>query len=476
MAINENTKKKFNFASYGIVVVFLCLEILAFLGFSLGQNIILYGCLSAVLFLLVLLVTFRQIQIDGLANYAFFLFPIFIYSLLSAISIFTTESDGAIGVLNASFVPIALTLFAASGYFITNTKSFDISKAMLVIYASLAVLVFINFVINMIYYVPFYTLIYKNYYIFFNGKPSPEPIGQTARMLFGFQVVEVSVQYWSLYPALLMSSGLGLFFISPKKNRKLFVIYACFAALGFVCLLFTPTRLTLMSEFIMIVALALFLVYVKFPKTHKAFKIAMYVFIVLFIVGFIILFLVSQSWSAVNGLKSFIAGNKLTNKLFNNGLLNPMKVILWEAFNKAKIFGSFVGNIASEGYGVYQGPSGSWIFDNILTSGIFGAAFFMFAFVMGCRQMHKYYVNDKDAMVNKVMLIGFVIALFSITLIGYDATPLINSNRLYPIYMFAPFIIALFLISYTYKNQEKEAQIAAINKQEEEKSHEEIVL
>ena len=476
MASEANNKKKFNFASYGIVVAFLCLEILAFLGFSLGQNIILYAGLSIALFILVLIVTFRQIKLDGLASYAFFLFPIFIYSLLSAISVFTTESDGAIGVLNASFVPVALTLFAACGYFISNSKAFDISKAMLVIYGSLAALVFINFLINMIYYVPFYTLTYKNFYTFFAGRPSPVPINQMARMLFGFEIVEVSIEYWSIYPALLLSSAVGLFFINPKKNRNLFIAYACFAGLAFICLLFTLNKAVLLSELLLIIALGLFVVFVKFPKTHKAFKIAMYIFLALFALGFFLFFLNAQTWSGVAGFKSFIAGNKLTNRLFNNGRLAPMAIILWEAFNPAKIFGSFVGYIAGEGYGIHQTLSGSWIFDNILTSGLFGAIFFFFAFAMGCRQMGKYYLNDKDALANKVLLIGFVIAVFTYTLLGYDGTPLINSDRLYPIYMFAPFIIALFLISYTFKKPEKEVEVAQLDEQKEEIQDEETNL
>ena len=473
MATEANTKKKFNFTSYGIVVVFLCLEILAFLGFSLGQNLILYAGLSIALFILILLVTFRQIKIDGLASYAFFLFPIFIYSLLSAISIFTTESDGAIGVTNAIFIPFALTLFAASGYFISLNKSFDISKAMLVIYSALAVLVFLNFVINMIYFVPFYTLTYKNYYTFFAGKPSSVPINKMAYMLFGFEIVEVSIEYWSIYPALLLSSGVALFFISPKEHRKLFITYASFAFLAFISLLFTINKVVLISEILLVLALGLFLVFVKFPKTHKLYKIGLYVFLVLFVLGFILFFLNAQTWGSVEGFKNFIAGNKLTNKLFNNGLLAPMKIILWEAFNSAKIFGSFVGDIAGEGYGVHQAMSGSWLFDNILTSGLFGALFFFFAFVIGCRQMAKYYLKDQDSLTNKAILLGFVIAVFTYTLLGYDGTPLINSDRLYPIYMFAPFIIALFLISYTFKDQPKEAKPAELNTQEEENQHEE---
>ena len=103
----------------------------------------------------------------------------------------------------------------------------------------------------MIYYVPFYTLIYKDYYTFYNGKPSPAPIGKTAYMLFGFQVQEVSTTYWSLFPTLLSTSVIALFFIKYKENKKIFILYACFAALGFISLLFTISKMALISDFLL---------------------------------------------------------------------------------------------------------------------------------------------------------------------------------------------------------------------------------
>ena len=166
MENSVTAKKKFDLSSYATVVGFLALEVLAFLGFSLGHNLVLYGSLLLALSLLLLLVTFRQIKMEGVSNYAFFLFPIFVFGLLSALSIFVKYSTGAIGSLNAFFTPIALTFAGLSGFFVSHIKGFDLQKVFLVIYGALALFVLINLILTMIYFVPFYTIRYRNSYLY----------------------------------------------------------------------------------------------------------------------------------------------------------------------------------------------------------------------------------------------------------------------------------------------------------------------
>ena len=95
--MEEETKqaqpKKLNLASYGTVVGFLCMEVLAFISFYLGQSFLLYGILSIVLLLLLVLVTLRQIKKEGLASYAFLIFPILVFGLLTALSDFNSKSS-----------------------------------------------------------------------------------------------------------------------------------------------------------------------------------------------------------------------------------------------------------------------------------------------------------------------------------------------------------------------------------------------
>lgn len=456
MEQNQKQKKKLNLASYAIVVGFLCLEVLALVSFNLGHNYILYGSLFIALAILLFIVTFHQIKKDGIATFGYFVFPIFIFGLISALSPFVKQSDGTIGIANAVFIPLALTFVALCGYFTGHIAKFDMQKVFLVIYAALAVFVLINFIATMIYYVPFYTLIYKNSYIFFDGKPSSVPIGETAYMLFGFQITEVSITYWSLYPSILLSSVIALSFIKFKTNRKLFFTYLAFAILGGICLIFTFSRKTLLGDLMTIFVIVLIIVIMKFKKSHKVLKTVGIVLLVLFLLGNIVLFLNAQTnWGFLHSLQSAIKGNSFTNRLFNSNryvsLINP---ILWELFNPGKLFGSFVGYVY-EGDGLHQQLAGYWPYDNLLTSGVFGSIFFAFAIFVGFRRINKFVKNSKELDINKWLLVAYVTMTFGVTLVAFDGTPMINANNLFPFYMFTPLLIAIFLMSYTFKPLEK---------------------
>ena len=456
----ESPKTKKNLITYGTVVAFLCLEVLAFLSFTLAHNYILYGCLSLVLAILLFIVTFRQIKKDGIATFAYFVFPLFVFGLLSALSPFVRDSDGAIGIVNGIFIPITLTFVALCGFFVGHIQKFDLQKVFLVIYGALAVFVLINFIATMVYYVPFYTIIYKNSYIFFEGKPSSVPIGQTAYMLFGFEILEVSVEYWCLYPAILLSSCVALFFIKFKDNKIIFLTYLAFTVLAALSLIFTICKSTLVGDLMIILVLAVIIIAIKIKASRKIIKIAMLVLAGLFVFGSLLLFLNAQTnWSFLSSMQNLVKSNQLLNRLFNaNRFSSKINGVLWELFNPGKLFGSFVGIVSNEGDGVVQTLTGFWAFDNLLTTGLFGAIFFAFAFVMGIRRMIKFFKNDTTPEINKWLLIAYVTMTFAITFVAHDGTPLINADNLYPIYMFTPFLISLFLLAYTYKPMEKEEE------------------
>ena len=457
-------KKKFDLSSYAAVVGFLALEVLAFLGFSLGQNFVLYGSLLLALIVLLVIVVFRQIKVEGLSNYAFFLFPIFIYSLLSALSIFAKYSVGAIGLTNSIFIPIALTFAGLSGYFVSHIKGFDLQKAFLVIYGALAIFVLINLILTMVYYVPFYTLRYSNSYLFYDGKllktyediisdGKVVSISETAYMLFGFEAVRVTLTYWSLYPMVLCTSAIGLFYVNYKKNRKLFLTYLFFTVLGGLSLLLTISKTTLIADIVLLVTLALIILFIKVKKSRKPIRIGLIVLLVLFVIGFLMMFLNAQtSWKFLKSYQDFIKNNRLFNRLFNTSFyFGRIYSILCNLFTENHIFGAPVGIGTGADMSIFVRPSNSWFFDNFLTSGVFGAAFFVFALYIGIKQMVKYYKNSDEIEFNKALLFAFVLGVLMITGVGYCSIPIINANNLYPVYMFAPFLIVIFFISYTFK-------------------------
>ncbi len=472
----ENTpstaKKKLDFSSYGVVIGFLCLEILAFVSFYLGRSFILYGVLSLVLAALALLVTFRQINKDGITTFAFFIFPLFVFGLLTALSSFNYGSIGAIGVAESIFVPIGLTFISLAGFLTGYIKGFKIKTAMLIIYCALALFVFINLIITMIYYVPFYTLIYRNSYIFYDGKPSALPIGSMAYMLFGFQIKEVTLEYWTLFPSLLLTAVIPLFFIKYKTNRREFVIYAVISGIAFLSLLFTISRYTLITDLILVLGIAMIIATAKFKKTRSIFNGVMISVGIVFLLVCIVMFLAAQtSWGFLNGFRKLLEGNSLLNRLFvSNRYASSIIVVFQDLFSSFKLFGVPVGGAAYEyPNGVSQKPCNIWLFDNLLSSGLFGSLFFIAVLVIGIRRLFKYIKAGDDNDYVRYLIAAYILGYLVISLFLFDITPLVNSSKLSPFYTSAPLLICIFLLSYAFNQTLIEGKESKLEKKEEEK-------
>lgn len=480
-------KRKIDLASYGVVVAFLALEVLAFVSFYLGQSFLLYSILSIVLTILLVLVTFRQIKKDGIATFAFFIFPIFVFGILTMLSNFNPVSSlidskvphtvGEISVAETIFIPIALTMFGFSGYLSGHLKSFKIKTALLVIYSALGIYVFINLVLTMIYYVPFYTLIYHNSYIVYNGKPSVVPIGSMAYMLFGFKIIEVSVEYWSLFPSLLLTAGSALFFLKPKENRREFIIYAILTFIAFLSLLFTISKITLLSDFVLVVGIALIVLAGKFAKSHNLLNGVFIGLGICLLIFFAILFLNAQTaWKFLDGFRNLLNKNSLMTRIFtSNRYSSSVIVIFQDLFTGAKLFG-FPHGLSFEYYDnlVPQALTNIWFIDTLMTSGVFGTLFFLFAIGFGVYRMFKWYKSNEETYI-KTLVFTYVLGFLVISAMLCDTTPLINSNKVFPFFMSAPLLICLFLIGYCfYKSFEttEEKKVEPVTEKEEKKEEE----
>lgn len=489
MENSENVKKKkFDLSSYGIVVGFLAMEVLAFFSFYLGHSFILYGILSVVLAVLLILVTLRQINRDGVATFAFFLFPLFVFGLLTALSPFNASSLGKITTAETVFIPIALTFIALSGFLSAYIEKFNIKMTLLIIYGALTLFVLINFIITMVYYVPFYTLIYKNSYIFFDGKPSALPIGKMAYMLFGFQATEVTVEYWSLFPSILLTAVIPLFFIKYKENRRDFLLYLAMSIIAFLSLLFTVTKITLITDVILVLGIAIIVVAGKFIKSRSVLNMMMTV-----IGGFVLLFVILEFFIAQNlnsGFAKLFAGNAILNRLFiANGASSRILVVFQDLLSSKygffKLFGVAVDVMSFDPFyppnGVVQRLSGFWMFDNIMTSGLFGAIFFMFALVIGIRRLFIYIGRYKEDDSVKYTIAGYVLGFLVISTLLLDYRPLVNSDRMFPFFISAPLLIVIFLLSYVFNKtlalpkKVKEVKTEAIEEETKEETEDEII-
>ena len=244
MEVVEKTSKA---AAISKAIGFLALEILAIVGFGLGNSFIFYSILSVVILGLTIFASVKQINKDGLSSYLFFAFPILIFGVIAAFSYFNKDQAFNLYGGLSCFVPIGLTCFAATGYFLSINKEFKIKTALLVIYSAIALFTLINLFITFIHFSPFHTIIYKNKYIYFDGAPSSAPVSEMAYMLMGFQLSETSIATFSLYPSVLLSAFVPLFFMKFKDDKKTFALYLAFGCLGLISLLFTVSKMSLLG-------------------------------------------------------------------------------------------------------------------------------------------------------------------------------------------------------------------------------------
>ena len=448
-----NSTKKINLAAFGKALAFFAMEILAIVAFSLGNSFIFYTIAGLVLAVVSTIITRKQITKDGLSTFAFFLFPIFVYGVLCALSYMRQDTYFDLQGLKVIFIPLGLSAFSAVGYFLSLVKEFKIKYAMIVIYSAIAILVVINLIATITDFGFFHTIVYKGKYLFYDGKISGSSINDMAMSLMGFKMSEVSIRFFSFLPSILLSAFIPLFFIKFNDDKKLFILYLVFGSIGLIALILTPNKWTLVTDALLVAVLTLLVLALK-KKWGKRFLIVLGVFGGLVAIGLIIATINAQTGSD-NALRSFIAGNSILNKLFNaNRIAAPINCALDGLFTTSRVLGTPI-NIYDYTYKQGLLVTGSWLFDSIYVSGLFGLGFFILILVSGIRRMAMYYRNSDDSIQEKVTIIAFVFTFLTYTLVNFDITPFIFKNTVIPMYENGVFLVTIFLLSYCFAKSEK---------------------
>ena len=448
----ENVQNKKDLTSYGKAVAFLAIEIIAILAFNLGNSLIFYTILSVVLTGILFFVLRRQINKDGLASLGFFLFPILIYGILNAISYF--NQDPAYNLYGYGFglciIPISLTCIAAVGYLCSINPNFKIKQVLLVIYSAVALITVINLMATLIDFAPFHTLLYKGKYIYYEGRPSSVPVSEMAYGLIGFKMTQLSVSYVSLFPSVLLSSFIPLFYSKYREDRKAFILYLSFGILGVISLVLMPTIMTILSDIVVVIVLALVVLTEKF---HLA-KPMKYVSIVIAaLVGIALIVAILNNLNGDNFVKSLISGNRLLNKLFNgNRLAAAYNNVLDGLVDDYKAFGT--PTFEQIEYPNGTPFTGSLLFDNFITGGIFGNVFFIFTMVVGIRRMFMYFKTSDDRKQDKMLMFGFVLSFLAYSLVTYSSKPFIFEDTLVPVYENGLFFVVLMIFGYCFGKSE----------------------
>ena len=453
MAFVEKLK---SLSKYGIVTAFFAMEVFAFLAFSFGSSFILFGSLSLGLLVLLLIFTFAEININGFTRAAYLLFPIFIFSLLTGLGTYMRahQAVGDFNVAELVFVPVGIISIYLCGYLLANNKSFKISTFLLVIFSALALLVVINLIVNLINFGAFHTIIYRGYYMYYGGKRSDVPVNEMAYALEGFKFIEVKVDYYSMYPLLLLTSSFFLMNLrKDKANNKYFIIaYCLFTSIALLALIFVPTLRALVYVIAILVVEGFIILFKKTKTPILPFKIILYVLIGLMALVFLIMFLNCN----VSSIHSSIASNGTLNKLFNtNGYAKTYNLTLYDLFSKGSRFLGYATGPISYGSSIYEEVhlTGSVLFDNMMTSGLIGNILFFIIIAAGLIGFKKYPRNEDSDFVDFGTLLTFVIAFIFIIMLTYNGEYGVFTKIYRPAYMTGPFMIFIFIISYVFNNK-----------------------
>ncbi len=250
-----------------------------------------------------------------------------------------------------------------------------------------------------------------------------------------------------------------------------------YAAIGIIALIFTPTKMTLITDVCIILAILIIVLFGKNRIKSKVFSIIMIVFAVLFGLGLLVFILNSQSWSFLEPFQNFIANNYLLNRIFNaNGLAVNYNEILSNIFVPAAL----VGYYPIDEYDNYVANSNSILFDTFLTSGIIGFVFLAIALIFAGIAVVRYYKNSGDNICDKSLILGFLVVFFGYSIINYDMQPYVYYSNFIPFYENGLFFVALFLMGYVFtgayphkaKVEAVEAQPEVVEETKEEANYE----
>ena len=441
-------EKILSLPKYKTVTSFFALEVFAFIAFSFGNSYVLYSALSLGLLILLILFSIKEIKVDGIANIIFLIFPLLMFSLLTALGAYmrTHMALGDYTLAEDIFIPIGICSITLCGYLLSLNQTFNIKTFLIVVFSALGILVLINLLINLINFGAFYTLTYKGYYMYYGGKKSSVPVNQMAYILEGFQFVEAKISNYVFYPTLLLSSSVFLFKTSPKKERKTFVLFIAFLVLGLLSLLLFPTYYSLFSILIVgIIDLVMFL-YQRYNVLHRPFKIAMVVIIILGSLLFLIMLINNQSFAS--GISNIIRNNSFLNRILNtNRIIKPFNTMLIDVIGT-----NFLGFAAHQISGVIYDLvhlSGSFFFDTFMTSGVVGVFALSFALIYGLTGFKNYYQYNQENIRNKNTLLVFILVLYAYSFFFYDGEYGIYYAINKPFYMTGAFMISLFIFAYT---------------------------
>ena len=437
--ITENNHLLSKTCSILLTVIFFILSFLT------GFNNIAIFVLGILTLGITILLSYKSLKGISIYTLGIILIPLLSYGVIMSLSYF---SGSLYSLTTRIFLTFNILLFVIAGYFSRKIEGFSFKWIFIGIFLSLSIISLINVIFTSVYYGPFYGFRLTNYYSYYDGVSSRFNVGSSAYALCGFAVKEVPIEYYLLYPFLLLTS-IPFYLLSDRGNKFNIITSCCFVLVALISLFFVISKISLIYILVYLVFICLVSLIIVYRKLYgKPLRYTLYgLGILVFIFGFL-LFLNAQL--SLTGIRNLFASNRLFNYLFNTNRFSENALILLNGvFSKEKMIGFPV--YFDYQYGNWCLPTNNILINQFMYGGIFGFIFFLVIiglFVYLFIKLRKVSLEDKNY---KYFPILFVIAYFVTTMIidqnSYDHFDygLVFANFLSPF-----FYISLFVFGHYY--------------------------
>ena len=452
---------------YDTVFAFLTLEIIALTAFGIGgvTGIKILEILGFFVGLFAFPFIRNHYSNEDIKKNLFFLIPFGVLSVLMGFSAFYVRYYGMnlTGIVYMLLTALGTIGFFLLGFSVDKNKAAKKEYILYALLGGLALYCVIVGLYSLIRYGFFYAAQYRGMFYYYKGVFFP--VDTETKMLLGFEFTEVSLKYGSIAGIILASSGAGLFALSPKNDRRKFIILSSFALIGLLYLLVIPYVAGLVF---VLLAYAFGFLYTMVRKVlagkdnakknvHEISKWVFYILIGLVAIG-VVLFLtepwfglISKLCNAVFGrVPGFIANTlAVTNDVFYNGAADLHR------FNLTSFLFGYHAN--------YLDPHMTRFFPlNVLwQNGVLAFLLLVYVVMYALKNSRDYLAKGEDDLHFRLSVIAMMGALFLYICFYSDELPLPHTpNEFMPLsqsnYIFV--LVFLFGLSYT-PNRAKEESV-----------------
>lgn len=462
-------KEKIRQSNLALISLFLALEVVLFIALDFGNIGTVFKTLAFVLTAILTPFFFKEISVDiGKGLYSL-LMPLFFYGFVTLVApaygsypeMYANEIFMQLSFMKRLINLLGVVSLLLLGYFIGKSGVFATKHIFILILAGLAVPVLISLFATLINYGFFHPFVYKNLVMYYNGQEYE--VANQASLLYGFRLMVGDLKALASMAVIITSAGLGLLFVNEEKDKFTIISLSIISAVGILTLILTAS----FSALLYLIPALIFALLAKFDVLHKLKnKITLWVVIALFGIGLLIFLL--TAYNAFN-LQEVWQQNRVTRKLLYNGYMQRFYLIFKEAFGFRNIYGYF-GTMVG---GVQVFPSGSFLFDVMWIDGLIGFLALVIFFVMFVIRLFKYFNNDKDEKVLKIVLVSVLLTTLFRFMLRYpfkiftykefSESPINN----FPLINMPIFLVTVFIAGYIFvikdntetDNKEKEAEV-----------------